>query len=167
MWRSTWLILFFIFCSCKHEVKQPEGLPPGVEEVLTDFTVIKTTSGVRSWTLHATRGVRVEDTFKVYGVKLQLYDENGKFSAMMVADSAVFLELDSLLFAYGKIVLKAPAETLRVETHYVKWEIPHNLIVAPCKVKIWKAHRYMEGEGLTTDIRFRDLRLRKVYGRMD
>jgi len=167
MWRNAWLIPFLIVCSCKHEVKQREGLPPGVEEVLTNFTVIKTTSGVRSWTLHATRGVRVGDTFKVYGVKLQLYDEDGKFSATMVADSAVFLELDSLLFAYGKIVLEAPAETLRVETDHVKWEIPQNLIVAPGKVEIWKAHRYMEGEGLTTDIRFRDLRLRKVYGRMD
>ncbi|GEM_PF-1507225 len=161
------MIAFLILCSCKHEVKQPEGLPPGVEEVLTDFTVIKTNSGVKSWTLHANRGVRVKDTFKVYGVKLQLYDENGKFSATMVADSAVFLEIDSLLFAYGEIVLEAPAETLRVETHYVKWEITQNLIVAPGKVKIWKADRYTEGEGLTTDIRFRDLRLRKVYGRME
>ena len=161
------MIAFLILCSCKHEVKQPEGLPPGVEEVLTDFTVIKTNSGVKSWTLHANRGVRVKDTFKVYGVKLQLYDENGKFSATMVADSAVFLEIDSLLFAYGEIVLEAPAETLRVETHYVKWEITQNLIVAPGKVKIWKADRYAEGEGLTTDIRFRDLRLRKVYGRME
>lgn len=161
------MIAFLILCSCKHEVKQPEGLPPGVEEVLTDFTVIKTNSGVKSWTLHANRGVRVKDTFKVYGVKLQLYDENGKFSATMVADSAVFLEIDSLLFAYGEIVLEAPAETLRVETHYVKWEITQNLIVTPGKVKIWKADRYTEGEGLTTDIRFRDLRLRKVYGRME
>lgn len=167
MWRNVWLIPFLILCGCKHEVKHPEGLPPGVEEVLTDFTVIKTSLGVRSWTLHATRGVRVRDTFKVYGVELQLYDEDGKFSATMVADSAVFLELDSLLFAYGEIVLKAPAETLRVETHYVKWEISQNLIVAPGKVEIWKADRYMEGEWLTTDSKFRDLRLRKVYGRMD
>ena len=167
MWRNVWLIPFLILCGCKHEVKHPEGLPLGVEEVLTDFTVIKTSSGIRSWTLHATRGVRVRDTFKVYGVELQLYDEDGKFSATMVADSAVFLELDSLLFAYGEIVLEAPAETVRVETHYVRWEISQNLIVAPGKVEIWKADRYMEGEWLTTDSKFRDLRLRKVYGRMD
>lgn len=159
-------LMFFLVCS-----RQPERKPSATSEELPDQ--ILENSVVTMWEgnllatyLHAQKIARFEkrDLTRVWTVKADFYDNQGKHYCVLTADSGNVREAKQLLTVYGHVVVTYDRGD-RFETDSLFWDGNKEYIETDTFVKIFRKEGNMQGYGLETDSAFKRFKIkRKVKG---
>lgn len=99
------LALSLSACEDRAQVNGNASATQYPEQILTDFTVEMTRGELRSATFSATRGeiYRKRDSMVVETLEAMIYDEAGKFSSSLWADSGLIRERKKQMIAVGNV----------------------------------------------------------------
>ncbi len=147
---GIWIAVLVVLVACgqSQEPGTTENPPP--KEELQTVQIVETRWGRPQWTLNADRILLGSDTTRVYPVRLTFYDEEGRVSSHLVADSGWVLEKTRDLIAMGNVVVVTQDST-RLVTSSLRWDNKQRKIETDQEVTIYKKGRVLKGKGLVSD----------------
>jgi LPS export ABC transporter protein LptC len=159
------LILSALFISCEEKLKPsivqlPYGQIPSQES--WNSTIIFSDSGRVRAILKANHIMVFHDqdvTILNQGFRVDFYDENGKHTSYLIADSGRVFEKTKNLEAYGNIVAVSDDGT-KVETSRLFWDNDRNKVRSDAFVKVTSPNEILQGYGFEAD---QDLKNYVVY----
>ncbi len=139
------LIFLLISCANKTEEKVQE-----TREMLRGVKIIETKMGRKSWELHAERIDEESDTTLVYNFVLYFFDENGKRTSELWADSGVVFQERGDMKALGNVrVFTVEGDTLF--TSSLMWREDIKRIICDSPVTLISKGKVLRGKGLVSD----------------
>jgi len=159
------LVLSVLFLSCEEKLKPsiiqlPQEQIPSQES--WNSTIIFSDSGRVRAILKANHVMVFQDqdmTILNEGFRVDFYDENGKHTSYLIADSGRIFEKVKNLEAYGNIVAVSDEGT-KVETSRLFWDNNRNKVRSDAFVKVTSPNEVLQGYGFEAD---QDLKNYVVY----
>jgi LPS export ABC transporter protein LptC len=99
--------------------------------------------------VHAQRIVRFEDIDSTMGYTLDIdfYDSLGSITSNLVGDSGVIREISGAFNVFGHVIVNT-ADSIRLDTDFLKWNPTTNLITTDAFVKVSRPGDTVTGWGL-------------------
>ncbi|CUU10234.1 LPS export ABC transporter protein LptC [Candidatus Kryptobacter tengchongensis] len=163
------LTTVFLFISCEEKLKPsivqlPHQQIPSQES--WNATIIFSDSGKVRAVLKANH-IMVFQTQDVtilnQGFRVDFYDENGKHTSYLIADSGRVNEKTKNLEAYGNIIAVSDEGT-KVETSRLFWDNERNKIRSDAFVKVTSPNEVLQGYGFEADQDLKNYVVYKVSG---
>lgn len=162
-------ITAFLFISCEEKLKPsivqlPHQQIPSQES--WNATIIFSDSGRVRAILKANHILvfQTEDvTILNQGFRVDFYDENGKHTSYLMADSGRVIEKTKNLEAYGNIIAVSDEGT-KVETSRLFWDNERNKIRSDAFVKVTSPNEVLQGYGFEADQNLKNYVVYKVSG---
>lgn len=161
--------LAFLFLSCEEKLKPsiihlPHQQIPSQES--WDATIIFSDSGKVRAIVKAKHIMVFQDqevTILNQGFRVDFYDENGKHTSYLIADSGRVIERTRNLEAYGNIVAVS-SEGTKVETSKLFWDNERNKVRSDAFVKVTSPNEILQGYGFEADQDLKNYVVYKVSG---
>ncbi|CUT04814.1 LPS export ABC transporter periplasmic protein LptC [Candidatus Chrysopegis kryptomonas] len=155
----------FLFLSCEERLKPsivqlPQTQIPSQES--WNATIIFSDSGKVRAILKANHIMVFQDqdiTILNEGFRVDFYDENGKHTSYLIADSGRVNEKTKNLEAYGNIIAVSDEGT-KVETSRLFWDNERNKVRSDAFVRVTSPNEVLQGYGFEAD---QDLKNYVVY----
>ncbi|CUS98863.1 LPS export ABC transporter protein LptC [Candidatus Kryptobacter tengchongensis] len=163
------LTTVFLFISCEEKLKPsivqlPHQQIPSQES--WNATIIFSDSGKVRAVLKANH-IMVFQTQDVtilnQGFRVDFYDETGKHTSYLIADSGRVIEKTKNLEAYGNIIAVSDEGT-KVETSRLFWDNERNKIRSDAFVKVTSPNEVLQGYGFEADQDLKNYVVYKVSG---
>lgn len=159
------LALAFLFLSCEEKLKPsivqlPQTQIPTQES--WNATIVFSDSGRIRAILKANHIMVFQDqdvTILNEGFRVDFYDENGKHTSYLIADSGRVYEKTKNLEAYGNIIAVSDEGT-KVETSKLFWDNDRNKVRSDAFVRVTSPDEILQGYGFEAD---QDLKNYVVY----
>ncbi len=159
------LALAFLFLSCEEKLKPsivqlPQTQIPTQES--WNATIVFSDSGRIRAILKANHIMVFQDqdvTILNEGFRVDFYDENGKHTSYLIADSGRVYEKTKNLEAYGNIIAVSDEGT-KVETSKLFWDNDRNKVRSDAFVRVTSPDEVLQGYGFEAD---QDLKNYVVY----
>ncbi len=163
--RFFFLILVFSFLACEDKLKPsiiqlPQTPLPSQES--WDAEIIFSDSGRVRAILKANHIMVFQEqdvTILNEGFRVDFYDENGKHTSFLIADSGRVIEKTKNLEAYGNIIAVSDEGT-KVETSRLFWDNERGKVRSDAFVKVTSSDEILQGYGFEAD---QDLKNYVVY----
>lgn len=158
------IVLFVLLLACsRQEEPKPSAVLTGVpDQVLENSVVTLTDKGVLSTYLLAKKVARYEapDITKVWEIKADFFDHEGKHFSVLVADSGLVREKTRRLTAWGHVVVTYDRGD-RFESDSLFWDGEKEHVETDAFVKIFRKDGNMQGYGLETDSEFKRFKIKR------
>jgi LPS export ABC transporter protein LptC len=153
-----------------------ERQPPKSEELLTgEFPTSRASNTV---TIFSTAGVKTTEIFsdsvinfaekdstQAYEVRVNFYDDAGKWTSVLTADSGVIREKSEHLEVFGKVNVTT-RDSIRLKTAQLAWDPSRSKIVSDSFVVINKGGDIMRGWGMISDPDLKNITILRSTGEM-
>ena len=169
MKKLIFLLLALIFISCEEKLKpsivqiNKSNIP---SQESWNSTIIFTDSGRVRAILKANHIMVFQNkniTILNQGFRVDFFDESGKHTSYLIADSGAVNELTNNLKAFGKIVAVSDEGT-KIETTEMFWDNKRKKIRSNAFVRITSSEEILEGYGFEADQDLKNYVIYKVSG---
>jgi LPS export ABC transporter protein LptC len=167
--KTMFFILALVFLSCEEKIK-PSIIHLSDVQIPSqeswNATIVFSDSGRIRAVLKASHILVFQDqdvTILNQGFRVDFYDENGKHTSYLIADSGRVNEKTKNLEAYGNIVAVSDEGT-RVETTRLFWDNERNKVRSDAFVKVTSPNEILQGYGFEADQDLKNYVVYKVSG---
>jgi LPS export ABC transporter protein LptC len=134
------------------------------DEVIEDLQMTETSSGSRSWTMHARKAYVYEADARVdvEGVEVDFFDEGGRKYSHLTCDGGSLNQNTNDMRAEGRVVIRTTSGVL-VEAPVIRfWNGPQR-ITSDSQVRVTDAHgSVLAGVGFESDVKLDHYRVGQV-----
>ncbi len=126
------------------------------DQVMTHAEIYLTREGIRKGTIKSAelKSFTRYDSTLLYDVEVLFFDDQGKHTSTLVADSAVVRQNSNLMSAFGHV--KAWTQDKRkLIADSLRWDANRDLIVTEGYVEVYRGEDILSGYGLESDQRLR------------
>lgn len=151
-------ICCFLSCPPNKNPSNAESLP---SQIVTDFTLFESASGMKLYRLTAEKAFIYDETEKISVNKpfIIFYNEDGSVSSTLTALSGRVNSRSSDLFAQDSVVVITSDSTI-LHTDSLVWKNFEQLITTDAWVKIESRQGLIEGQGLISDAALKKIEIK-------
>jgi LPS export ABC transporter protein LptC len=151
----VWIIvpLVLLACACSQEQPNVPALSGDVpDQIMENSTITFSQEGIKSAVIHAEYVAVYEklDLKKATKVHVDFFDETGRQTSFLVADSGFIQEKKQKFEARGNVVVTTE-ENVKLATESLRWNPESNKIITDDFVTITKGSDIITGIGLEAD----------------
>jgi LPS export ABC transporter protein LptC len=151
----VWIVitLVLLVCACSQDESIAPALPADVpDQIMENSTITFSQEGIKSAVIRAEYVAVYEklDLKKATKVHVDFFDETGRQTSFLVADSGFIQEKKQKFEARGNVVVTTE-ENVKLATESLRWNPESNKIITDDFVTITKGSDIITGIGLEAD----------------
>jgi LPS export ABC transporter protein LptC len=138
------------------------------DNVMANVVFRPTSDGVRSAVLRSDTVFVYDDSaeYKLVGVDLEMYDENGRMTATLTSQRGSFNTATELMVALGDVVLITLEEERRIETEELHYDPTNRRVWSDVPTVMYDENGPQRGTSFRADDQFRNVTIVGFKGRI-